>query len=159
VRIALAFDHAGVPFVDTVGAAIREAGHEAVDLGTYDDYPDAALLAGRAIDAGEAERAILVCGSGAGVAVAASKLPGIRASIGHDTYTAAQCVAHDDCNVLCVGSRVIGPAYAAACITAFVRAEFSGEERHVRRLHKIEQLERQGFDAELPTTREELKTS
>ncbi len=147
----MAFDHAGVPFVDTVGETIREAGHEPVDLGTYDDYPDAAFLAGRAIDAGAAERAVLVCGSGAGVAVAATKLPGIRACVGHDTYTAAQCVTHDDCNVLCVGSRVIGPAYAAACITAFAHAEFSGEERHVRRLHKIDQLERQGLDAELPT--------
>jgi len=159
VRIAVAFDHAGVPFVDVVGEAIREAGHEPVDLGTCDDYPDAAFLAGRAIDAGEAERAVLVCGSGAGVAVAASKLPGIRACVGHDTYTAGQCVSHDDCNVLCVGARVIGPAYAAVCITAFAQAEFSGEERHVRRLHKIDQLERQGFDAELPTPREELETS
>jgi len=152
VRIAVAFDHAGVPFVDVVAEALRTADQEPVDLGTCDDYPDAALLAGRSIRAGEAERAILVCGSGAGVAVAATKLPGIRACLGHDTYTAAQCVTHDDCNVLCVGARVIGPAYAAACITAFAHAEFSGEERHVRRLHKIDQLERQGFGAEPPNS-------
>ena len=151
MRVAIAFDHAGVAFADVAAPAIREAEHEPVPLGTFDDYPDAALLAGRAIHLGETERAILVCGSGAGVAVAASKLPGIRACVGHDTYTAAQCVGHDDCNVLCVGSRVIGPVYAAACITAFVRATFSGEERHVRRLHKIDQLEQQGF--ELPPPR------
>ncbi len=157
MRIAVAYDHAGVTFDEVVGPAIREAGHEPVDLGTCDDYPDAALLAGRAIHAGEAERAILVCGSGAGVAVAASKLPGIRACVGHDTYTAAQCVGHDDCNVLCVGSRVIGPLYAAACITAFARATFSGAERHVRRLHKIDRLEQRGF--ELPPPQEESRAS
>ncbi len=150
MRIAVAFDHAGVPFVEVVAEAIRTAGHEPVDLGTCDDYPDAALLAARAVHAGEAERAVLVCGSGAGVAVAATKLPGIRAAVGHDTYTAAQCVTHDDCNVLCVGSRVIGPVYAAACITAFAGAAFSGEERHVRRLHKIAQLEQQGFELPIP---------
>ena len=112
----MAFDHAGVPFGELVGTAIRDAGHEPVDLGVCDDYPDAAYLAARAIHEGRVARAVLVCGSGAGVAVAAGKLPGIRASVGHDTYTAAQCVAHDDCNVLCVGSRVIGPLYAADCI-------------------------------------------
>lgn len=157
MRIAVAFDHAGVPFVDVVGDAIREAGHEPVDLGTCDDYPDAALLAARAVHVGEAERGVVVCGSGAGVAVAASKLPGIRACVGHDTYTAAQCVSHDDCNVLCVGARVIGPVYAAACISAFARADFSGEERHVRRLHKIDRLEQRGF--ELPPPQPESRSS
>ena len=151
MRIAVGFDHAGVPFVELVAEAIRAAGHEPHDLGTCDDYPDIAYLAGRAIHHGEAERAVLVCGSGAGVAVAAGKLPGIRASVGHDTYTAAQCVTHDDCNVLCVGSRVIGPVYAADCISAFAAAEFSGEERHVRRLHKIDEIERRGFDLPSPT--------
>lgn len=151
MRIAAAFDHAGVPFTGMVVETVRAAGHELIDLGHCDDYPDAAYLAARAIRDGDAERAILVCGSGAGVAVAASKLDGIRASLGHDTYTAAQCVSHDDCNVLCVGSRVIGPVYAAACIEAFCRAEFSGEERHVRRLHKITQLEQRGFDLAPPT--------
>lgn len=151
MRIAVGFDHAGVPFIELVTKAIRAAGHEPLDLGTCDDYPDIAYLAAKAIHDGEAERAILVCGSGAGVAVAATKLPGIRASVGHDTYTAAQCVTHDDCNVLCVGSRVIGPVYAADCIAAFVAAEFSGEERHVRRLHKIDEIERRGFDLPSPT--------
>lgn len=151
MRIAVVFDHAGVCFGDVLDEAIREAGREPVDLGTWEDYPDAAYVAGRAIEAGEVQRAVLACGSGAGVAVAATKLPGIRASIGHDTYTAAQCVTHDDCNVLCVGSRVIGPVYAGACIRAFAGATFSGEERHVRRLHKIDRLERQGFALEPPT--------
>ncbi len=153
MRIAVAFDHAGVPFVELTAQAVRAAGHEPVDLGTCDDYPDAAYLAARAIHDGDVQRAILVCGSGAGVAVAACKLPGIRASIGHDTYTAAQCVTHDDCNVLCVGSRVIGPVYAADCIEAFCRASFSGEARHVRRLHKVGLLEAQGFA--VPTPRED----
>ncbi|MCW3011037.1 MAG: sugar-phosphate isomerase, RpiB/LacA/LacB family [Solirubrobacterales bacterium] len=154
MRIAVAFDHAGVPFTHVVAEAIRAAGHEPVDVGTCDDYPDAALLAGQAIHSGEVERAVVVCGSGAGIAVAATKLPGIRACVGHDTYTAAQCVTHDDCNVLCVGARVIGPVYAAACITAFAGASFSGEERHVRRLHKIDQLEQRGFALEPPTPQE-----
>lgn len=154
MRIAVAFDHAGVPFIELTAEAIRAAGHEPVDLGTCDDYPDAAYLAARAIHTGDAERAVLVCGSGAGVAVAACKLPGIRAAVGHDTYTAAQCVTHDDCNVLCVGSRVIGPVYAADCIRAYAGAQFSGEERHVRRLHKIVQLEQRGFAVEPPTPQE-----
>src|SRR5689334_7132119 len=107
--VATAFDHAGVPFVELVHAAIRDTGHEPLDLGTCDDYPDAAERAGRAIHEGRAERAIVVCGSGAGIAVACTKLPGIRAACAHDTYSAAQCVEHDDCNVLCLGARVIGP--------------------------------------------------
>lgn len=145
MRFAVAFDHAGVPFTEMVADTLRAAGHEVVDLGTCDDYPDAAELAGRAIHAGDVERAVIVCGSGAGIAVAATKLPGIRAAVGHDTYSAAQCVTHDDCNVLCVGARVIGPTYAADCIAAFAGAVFSGEERHVRRVHKIELLEQRGF--------------
>jgi ribose 5-phosphate isomerase B len=99
----------------------------------------------RAIARGDCERGIVVCGSGAGVAVAACKLPGIRAAVGHDTYTAAQCVEHDDCNILALGSRVVGPMLGAACVRAFVGASFSGEERHVRRLGKITTMEREGF--------------
>ena len=158
MRIAVAFDHAGAPFEAVVADAVRDAGHETVALRTCDDYPDAALLAAQAIHAGEADRAIVVCGSGAGVAVAACKLPGIRAAVGHDTYPAAQCVTHDDCNVLCVGARVIGPVYAAACIQAFAAAEFSGEERHARRLQKIERLEQRGFAPEPPTPEETERT-
>jgi ribose 5-phosphate isomerase B len=146
VIVATAFDHAGVPFVELVHDAIRATGHEPLDLGTCDDYPDAAELAGRAIHDGNAERAIVVCGSGAGIAVACTKLPGIRAACAHDTYSAAQCVEHDDCNVLCLGARVIGPIYAEHCARAFLNATFSGEERHVRRVGKVADLEREGFD-------------
>jgi ribose 5-phosphate isomerase B len=150
MKIALAFDHAGVPFIELIADLVRETGHEVVDLGTCDDYPDAAELAGQAIHSGAAERAIVVCGSGAGIAVACTKLPGIRAACAHDTYTAAQCVEHDDCNVLCLGARVIGPVYAVHCARAFLTATFSGEERHVRRLHKIAVLERRGFSNDDP---------
>ena len=147
MRIAVAIDHAGVPLCDAVCDAVRASGHEVVDLGCRDDYPDTALDAGRAIAAGDADRAILVCGSGAGVSVAANKLAGIRASVCHDHYTAAQSVVHDDCNMLCLGARVIGPAIAAELTEAFCAAQFSGEERHVRRLNKILKMERDGMEA------------
>jgi ribose 5-phosphate isomerase B len=146
VRIACSFDHAGVSLHDEVLAAVAEAGHEALDIGTWGDYPDAALGACAAVRDGAAERAIVVCGSGAGVSVACCKLPGIRASVCHDTYSAAQCVEHDDCNVLCLGARIIGSVYAAHCVKAFAGAAFSGEERHVRRVGKVAQMERQGFE-------------
>lgn len=147
MRIAVAIDHAGVTLRDTVCAAVRAGGHDAIDLGCRDDYPDTALDAGRAIAAGDADRAILVCGSGAGVSVAANKLPGIRASVCHDHYTAAQSVVHDDCNMLCLGARVIGPAIASELTAAFCAARFSGEERHLRRLEKISKMERDGMEA------------
>jgi ribose 5-phosphate isomerase B len=147
MRVAVGFDHAGVPLDDTVREAVRAAGHEPVDVGTQDDYPDTARDVSRAITNGSCERGIVVCGSGAGVAVAACKIPGIRAAVGHDTYTAAQCVQHDDCNVLALGARVIGPALAAACVRAFVGASFSGEERHVRRLGKVNAMEREGLES------------
>jgi len=147
MRIAVGIDHAGVSLHDTVREAVVSDGHELLDLGQHDDYPDTALDAGRAIAAGEADRAILVCGSGAGVSVAANKLAGIRASACHDHYTAAQSVLHDDCNVLCLGARVIGPAIATELTTAFCAARFSGEERHVRRLGKILKMERDGMEA------------
>ena len=137
MRVAVAIDHAGVALRDVVARAVAEAGHEVVELGEHDDYPDSALDAGRAIAAGEADRAILVCGSGAGVSVAANKLPGVRASVCHDHYTAQQCVSHDDCNVLCLGARVIGPAIAAELTAAFCAASFGGEQRHVRRIGKV----------------------
>jgi ribose 5-phosphate isomerase B len=147
MRIACAFDHAGFPLKSVVLETVQAAGHEPVDLGTFStdpvDYPDTARAAGEAVVAGQAERAVVVCGSGAGVAVAACKIPGIRATTVHDTYTAHQAVEHDDVNVLCLGARVVGPAYAAEIITAFVGAEFSGEERHVRRLGKIQAIEDQ----------------
>ena len=147
LRIGLGLDHAGVPLHDAVAQAVRDAGHDVVDLGTHDDYPDTALDAGRAIASGDIDRAILVCGSGAGVSVAANKLPGIRASVCHDHYTAAQSVGHDDCNVLCLGARVIGPAIAAELTEAYCGAQFSGEDRHVRRVGKVLKMERDGLEA------------
>jgi ribose 5-phosphate isomerase B len=147
MRVALAVDHAGVPLRETVLDTVRDLGHELHDLGQHDDYPDVALALGRAIAGGDADRGVLVCGSGAGVSVAASKLPGIRAATCHDHYTAAQSVSHDDCNVLCLGARVIGPAIAAELTAAFCAAGFGGEERHVRRLSKISIMERKGLEA------------
>ena len=147
MRIAVAVDHAGVPLRDTILGAVRDGGHEPLDVGEHDDYPDVALAIGRAVARGEADRGVLVCGSGAGVSVAANKLPGIRASVCHDHYTAGQCVSHDDCNVLCLGARVIGPAIAEELTAAFCAAQFSGEERHVRRLGKISTMEREGLEA------------
>jgi ribose 5-phosphate isomerase B len=149
MRIALAVDHAGVPLREVVHEALLESGHEIEDVGEHDDYPDVALAIGRAVASGSADRGVLVCGSGAGVSVAACKLPGIRAAVCHDHYTAAQCVSHDDCNVLCLGARVIGPAVAAELAQAFAAASFSGEERHVRRLGKISTMERDGLEAKL----------
>jgi len=147
MKIAVAFDHAGVPFRDVVMTTLTGAGHEPVDLGTQDDYPDVAVTVGRAVASSDFERGVLVCGSGAGVAVAACKLPGVRAAVGHEPYTAAQMVAHDDCNVLCLGARVVGPALAELCVAAFAHAVFSGEERHVRRLGKVMEIE-QGSGAQ-----------
>jgi ribose 5-phosphate isomerase B len=145
MKIACAFDHAGFPLKQIVLEVVREEGHEAVDLGTNStdpvDYPDTARSAADAVREGRAERAVVVCGSGAGVAVAACKVPGIRAACTHDTYSAHQCVEHDDVNVLCLGARVIGPALAREVIAAFLGAAFTGEERHVRRLGKINAIE------------------
>jgi ribose 5-phosphate isomerase B len=145
VRIAVAFDHRGVH----LRAAVLEslAGHDVVDLGTDTDavridYPDKARELGEAILTGDAERGVLVCGSGVGASIAASKLAGIRAAICHDVYSAHQGVEHDDMNVLCLGSDVIGPSLAQDLIRAFLRAEFDGGERYVRRLKKIENFER-----------------
>jgi ribose 5-phosphate isomerase B len=147
MKIAAAFDHAGFPLKGLVIPTLTELGHDVTDLGTNStepvDYPDIALLASRAVIDGEAERAVVVCGSGAGVAVACCKVPGIRAATAHDTYTGHQCVEHDDCNVLCLGARVVGPALAADVIRAFVGASFTGEERHVRRIGKINAIEQE----------------
>jgi ribose 5-phosphate isomerase B len=147
MRVACAFDHAGFTLKQMVVDTVTAAGHEPVDLGTFStdpvDYPDTARAAAEALRSGAAERAVIVCGSGAGVAIAACKFPGIRAALAHDTYTGHQCVEHDDVNVICLGGRVIGPALAAEVIRAFLGAEFSGEERHVRRLAKIAAIERE----------------
>jgi ribose 5-phosphate isomerase B len=147
VKIACAFDHAGFPLKPFVLETLSALGHETIDLGTNSlepvDYPDVARTASEAVRRGDAERAVIVCGSGAGVAVAACKIPGIRAYVAHDTYTAHQAVEHDDANVLCLGGRVIGPALAAEVLAAFASAHFSGEERHVRRLAKIAAIEQE----------------
>ena len=147
MRIACAFDHAGFPLKQFVLETLTALGHEPVDLGTNSadpvDYPDVARRAAEIVLGGEAERAVIVCGSGAGVAVAACKFPGIRAFVGHDTYTAHQAVEHDDANILCLGGRVIGPLLAAEVLAAFAGASFTGDERHVRRLGKITEIERQ----------------
>ena len=146
MRIACAFDHAGFPLKELVVETVEAEGHEVVDLGTWStdpvDYPDTARLAAEAVR-GDADRAILVCGSGAGVAVAACKFPGVRAAVAHDTYTAHQCVEHDDCNIVCLGGRVIGPALAGDIIRAYLAASFTGEDRHKRRLAKIDGIERE----------------
>jgi ribose 5-phosphate isomerase B len=146
VRVAVAFDHRGVKLRSRVRDAIAEMGHELVDLGTDApepriDYPDKAREIGEAILAGEAERGVLVCGSGVGASVAASKLAGIRAAVCHDTYSAHQGVEHDDMNVLCLGSEVVGAELAGELVRAFLAAEFDGGDRYRRRLEKIEKLE------------------
>jgi ribose 5-phosphate isomerase B len=145
VKVAVAFDHRGVRLRDALLAALD--GHEIVDLGVDDDavrvdYPDKAREVGEAILAGDAERGVLVCGSGVGASVAASKLPGIRAAICHDAYSAHQGVEHDDMNVLCLGSEVVGPSLAVDLVVAFLRARFDGGERYVKRLEKIREMER-----------------
>jgi ribose 5-phosphate isomerase B len=146
MRIACGFDHAGFPLKAMVLETLRAAGHEVLDLGTDStepvDYPDVAVSVGEAVRGGRADRGVLVCGSGAGVAVAATKMVGIRAATVQDTYTAHQCVEHDDVNVLCMGARVVGPALAAEILRAFAGASFTGEERHRRRLEKVKEIER-----------------
>lgn len=149
MRVAVGCDHAGVPLREVVTDALREAGHEPVDLGVADDYPDIALTVGAAVAGGDCERGVLVCGSGAGVAVAACKIEGVRAQAIHDEYTAHQAVEHDDVNVLCLGARVIGPVVAGELVGRWADARFSGEERHARRLKKVLEIERHGISAEL----------
>jgi ribose 5-phosphate isomerase B len=144
--IAVASDHAGYPLKDKVIQLVRDAGHEPLDLGTHStdpvDYPDYALAIGQAIQRGQAQRGVLLCGSGVGACVAVNKLAGLRGGVCHDTYSARQGVEHDDMNVLCLGARIIGPELVPELVNAFLRAEFSGEERHVRRLAKIDAIER-----------------
>jgi ribose 5-phosphate isomerase B len=148
MRVACAFDHAGFPLRTRLLPLITEAGHEVIDLGTDRpepvDYPVKALEIGRALNSGQADRGILVCGSGAGVSIAAGKIRGIRAATIHDTYTAHQGVEHDGLNVLCLGARVVGSELAAEIVTAFLGAELSDEERHVRRRGEVDEIERTG---------------
>ena len=148
MKVAVACDHAGFPLKSTVIAVLESAGHQVVDLGTHStdpvDYPDYAAAAGEAVLTGKAERAVLLCGSGVGAAVAANKLRGVRAGVCHDVYSAHQGVEHDDVNVLTLGTRVIGPALAEDLVRAFIAARFTGEPRHVRRLAKVAALEARG---------------
>ena len=145
MRVAVAFDHRGVHLRGAVLEALTA--HDVVDLGTDSDaeridYPDKAREVGDAILAGDAERGILVCGSGVGASIAACKLAGIRAAICHDVYSAHQGVEHDDMNVLCLGSEVVGPSLARDLIAAFLGARFDGGERYLKRLEKIKDMER-----------------
>jgi ribose 5-phosphate isomerase B len=146
VRVAVAFDHRGVHLREAVLDAL--AGHDVIDLGTDTDavridYPDKAREVGEAIQRGEAERAVLVCGSGVGAAVAACKLTGIRAAICHDSYSAHQGVEHDDMNVLCLGSEVVGPSLAVELVNLFLNATFNGGDRYRERLEKVAAMEKE----------------
>jgi ribose 5-phosphate isomerase B len=146
VKVAVAFDHRGVHLRDAVLEVLGD--HEVIDLGTDTDavrldYPDKAREVGEAIQSGRAERAVLVCGSGVGAAVAACKMAGIRASVCHDAYSAHQGVEHDDMNVLCLGSEVVGPSLARELVTGFLGATFDGGDRYVARLAKVEAMERE----------------
>jgi len=148
MRIAVGADHAGVPLNEAAISELRRLGHEVVDLGTHDptqpdDYPDYAAAVTEEVASGRCERGLLICGSGVGVAVAANKIPGIRAGMCHDIYSAHQGVEHDDMNILCLGARVIGPELMLDLVRGFVAARFTGEERHRRRLAKIAAVERQ----------------
>ncbi len=150
MKIAVGADHAGFPLKEIVIAILEDNKHEVIDLGTTStesvDYPDYAEKVGRAIQQGEAERGILLCGSGVGAAIAANKMRGIRAGVCHDTYSAHQSVEHDDVNVLAIGARIVGVELTAEIVRAFIGAEFNGESRHVRRLNKILALERGDLD-------------
>jgi ribose 5-phosphate isomerase B len=147
MRVAVAFDHRGVHLRERVLETLSDGGHDVVDLGTDTDavridYPDKARKLGEAILRGDAERGVLVCGSGVGAAVAACKMRGIRAAICHDVYSAHQGVEHDDMNVLCLGSEVVGPSLAGDLVSTFLGASFDGGERYVERLRMVEAMER-----------------
>lgn len=146
MRIAMGADHGGFPLNERVIEELRVEGHEVIDYGTHDgsmpdDYPDYAKQVGAAVQSGDAEIGILICGSGVGAAVAASKMRGIRAALCGDTYSAHQSREHDDCNVLCMGARITGVELALDIVRTFVRARFTGEERHLRRLAKVKAME------------------
>ncbi len=154
MRSALAADHAGYLLKNEVKAKLSAQGHDVLDLGTDSpapvDYPDSAEAVAAAIRDGQAERGIIVCGSGAGVSIAANKFPGIRAAVCHDTYTAHQAVEHDDMNVLCLGARVIGGALALDLVSAFLGARYAGEERFQRRLDKVTRIEERFTGGSVP---------
>ena len=149
--VALAADHGGFPLKAELAPWLQSQGYQVLDLGAYgldpdDDYPDFVDAAAQAVASGRAERGILICGSGVGASVAANKVPGIRASVCHDVYSAHQGVEHDQMNVLCLGGRVVGIEVAKELATAFLEARFSGEERHLRRLEKVSMMERRALE-------------
>lgn len=149
MKVALAADHAGLPLKEEIADLMTSLGHEVLDLGAHqydkdDDYPDFARYIGQAIQHGQAERGVLLCGSGVGASIAATKMKGVRAAVCHDAYSAAQGVEHDDLNVLCLGSRIIGGAVAEVLVRAFLNATFTGEPRHQRRLDKVLAIEAAG---------------
>lgn len=148
MRVAVAFDHRGVKLRELVLGVLGEGGHEVVDLGTDTDarridYPDKARELGEALTSGRAERGVLICGSGVGASIAACKVAGIRAAICHDAYSAHQGVEHDDMNVLCLGSEIVGAELAAELVRAFLKAHFDGGERYLERLRKVEAMEKE----------------
>jgi ribose 5-phosphate isomerase B len=148
MKIAIAADHGGFPLKADIVELLAQAGHIPIDLGAHeyiagDDYPDYALLVGQAVQSGQAERGIVICGSGVGACIAANKMRGIRAGVCHDTYSAHQGVEHDDMNVLCFGARIIGVELAREIVLAFVGAAFNTGERYQRRLKKVLQIERE----------------
>ena len=149
MKIVIACDHGGYPLKDPMIDVIRSMGHEVEDLGAHsydkdDDYPDFAQAIGAALQDGRADKGVLLCGSGVGACIAANKMDGVRASVCHDVYSAHQGVEHDAMNVLCLGSRIIGPQLAEDLVRSFVGAVYSGEERHNRRLDKVKALENSG---------------
>ena len=152
MKVAVGCDHAGFPLKDVVVESVRAAGHEVIEVGTFSaeavDFPDFAKKVGEKVQSGETERGILICGSGIGACIAANKMKGVYASICHDTYSAAQGVAHDNMNVLCLGGRVIGPELVKALVTAFLNARYIGDdkggERLARRVAKIVKMENDG---------------
>ena len=146
MRVVIGADHAGFLLKEELKEQLEAAGYSILDVGTDSevsvDYPDFAAAVARAVAAGDADRGIIVCGSGAGASIAANKITGVRSAIIHDTYSAHQSVEHDDMNVLALGARVIGPAPAREIVVAFLGAEYTGEERHARRLAKVNELDR-----------------
>ena len=149
MQIAIACDHGGYPLKNIIKECVLASGYSVIDLGTdtnpNDDYPDYAEKLGTAITKGDAERGILICGSGVGASIAANKIKGVYAAVCHDTYTAHQGVEHDNMNVLCLGARVVGAELAKELVEAFLKAEFSNEERHVRRVNKVYRIEEAGL--------------
>jgi ribose 5-phosphate isomerase B len=155
MRLAVGADHAGFELKSDLAALLRDLGYDVLDVGAHeldpsDDYPDAALAVARAVASGQAERGLLLCGSGVGGCIVANKVRGVRACVCHDTYSARQGVEHDDMNVLCLGGRVVGVSLARELARAFLEARFSGEERHRRRLERLLAIESQAMDGPPP---------